>query len=275
MSSKEIDPKLFEKYLDLLNVQVKKPNLKLLTDLVSSHIIKIPFENISKIYYKLTKGVTRLLPFDIYLDGIANYNFGGTCYTNNYYFNLLLNRVGYDAKLCGADMSNPDVHIVNMVKIEDREYLVDVGYGAPFLNPIPRYLREDYVLRLGNEKYMFKPMDGRGFTKLEFYKNKKLKHGYTAKPFPKKKYEFDKIISDSIKEDSTFMNTVILARFFENSSTVIRNMKITKSNGLKSKTKLISNRDELVTLISENFSIPRYIVTEVISDLGELKDTWV
>jgi len=34
-------------------------------------------------------------------------------------------------------MAKLDVHIVNVVKIGNREYLVDAGYAAPFAAPVP------------------------------------------------------------------------------------------------------------------------------------------
>ena len=68
---------------------------------------------------------------DQFLADIENYHFGGTCYTNNYFLKLLLSYLGYDVKLCGADMNRPDVHVVNIVRIEGREFIVDVEYAAP------------------------------------------------------------------------------------------------------------------------------------------------
>ena len=126
----------FEDYLNLLGVQRREPGIEALSEIVQAHLTRIPFENISKLYYKKQLGLRSLPSLELFLDGIERFHFGGTCYTNNYYFGQLLANLGYETKLCGADMSNPDVHLVNMVTVEKRQYLVDVGYAAPFLMPL-------------------------------------------------------------------------------------------------------------------------------------------
>jgi len=173
--------KLFDKYLDLLGVEASSPSFDFLCRIVRAHLLGIPFENVSKLLYK-KEGKNDIPDLSTYLNGIEKYNFGGTCYANNYYFNLLLNHLGFDVKLCGADMKNPDVHIINIVTIEGREYIIDGGYAAPFLKPLPRFLKDDHVINLGPEKFILKPQDKNGLSKLEHYYNGELKHWYTAKP---------------------------------------------------------------------------------------------
>jgi arylamine N-acetyltransferase len=66
-------------------------------------MLRIPFENISKIYYKHKFGMTYMPDINLYLNGFEKNNFGGTCYSNNYYLYLLLSYLGSDAKLCGVE----------------------------------------------------------------------------------------------------------------------------------------------------------------------------
>ena len=73
---------LFEKYLDLLGVEKSEPDFDLLKKIVKAHLIKVPFENISKLLYK-KQGITNVPDMSAFLNGIEKYNFGGTCYTNN------------------------------------------------------------------------------------------------------------------------------------------------------------------------------------------------
>ena len=80
---------LFDKYLDLLDVEATVPSFELLYKLVKAHLIKIPFENISKLIFK-RQGMNYIPTLQTFLEGIEKYNFGGTCYTNNYYFHLML-----------------------------------------------------------------------------------------------------------------------------------------------------------------------------------------
>lgn len=108
--------KLFDKYLGLLGVEKSKPDFDLLKKIVKAHLIQVPFENIPRLIYK-TQGMNYIPDFSTYLDGIENYNFGGTCYANNYYLYSILKYFCYDVKLCGADMKNPYVHIISIVTI--------------------------------------------------------------------------------------------------------------------------------------------------------------
>ena len=87
-------------------------------------------------------------------------------------------------------MSNPDVHMVSMVNVDGREYLVDVGYAAPFLEPLPRDLATDYSIVLGRDRYVLKPQDAQRCSRLELYRDGNLKHGYLAKPRPKQIGDF-------------------------------------------------------------------------------------
>jgi len=149
----------FKRYIKLLGFKPKEPNLDDLTKIISSHLKIIPFENISKLYYFQQTGQKRIPALSQFLYGSEKYHFGGTCYVCNYHLYQLLKYLGYDVKLCGADMSQPDVHIVILVKLDGREYIVDVGYAAPFLEPIPRDLLIDYKISRGKDDYILHPMD--------------------------------------------------------------------------------------------------------------------
>jgi len=265
---------LIERYLNLLGVRRQKPSIDALRELVQAHLSQVPFENISKLYYKKHRGLRGLPSLELFLDGIERFHFGGTCYANNYYLYQLLANLGYQAKLCGADMSNPDVHLVSMVTVEKREYLVDVGYAAPFLMPLPRDLATDYTIVLGRDRYVLKPQDVRGCSRMELYRDGNLKHGYLAKPMPRQIQEFEHIIVDSYQDDATFMNALLVARFFPNRSFVIHNLTAIESQGTVSRIRTLANHDELTQFIFERFGIPREFTINALNELGQLEDAW-
>ena len=115
MPIRSTDSDLFERFLHLLGVNRRKPCSGALDELVTAYMMRVPFENVSKLYYMKRYGLRGLPNLEQYLEGIELYNFGGTCYSNNYYLHLLLTYLGYDVMLCGADMFDPDVHVVNIV----------------------------------------------------------------------------------------------------------------------------------------------------------------
>jgi len=274
MSEQSISPRLFERYLQVLGIERKAPTLTALAELVEAQLTRVPFENISKLYYRKRENLRSLPGLERYLDGIERYHFGGTCYANNYYLHLLLTHLGYQVKLCGADMNNPDVHLVNLVAIDGREYVVDGGYAAPFLRPLPRDLTEDYETALGRDRYVLKPQDADGRSVLQLIRDGQLKHGYMIKPQPRSIDYFTRVIADSYSEQATFMNAVLLVRFFPDRSLAIHNFTVLESEGTRWHFRQLHGRDELAASVEEHFGIPGNITTEAISDLTDFGDAW-
>lgn len=263
---------LFEKYLDLLGVSKSVPDLNLLKKIVRAHLIKVPFENISKLLYK-KQGINYIPDLGLFLEGIEKYNFGGTCYTNNYYLFLLLKYLSYNIKLCGADMKSPDVHIVNVVKIDGKEYLIDAGNAAPFFEPLPTFLADDYIIKYSNEKYILKPKDEAGKIKIEQYSDGNLQHWYTTLCHERKIENFRRVIEDSYSEDAVFMNAVRITKFSENGSKVLKNFSFTEITGNEYKIRKITP-ENLSTEIEINFGMPQIFVSEAIGSIKELKDIY-
>ncbi len=274
MSDAALAPELVRRYLAALGVAQRNPALGALRELVATHLMRFPFENISKLYNRKHHHLTGVPPLPLYLDGIERYHFGGTCYSNNFHFYSLLKTLGYEVKLCGADMAHPDVHLVIMVTLDGREYLVDAGYGAPFLSPMPRDLDTDYVVELGRDRYVLKPQDASGRSRLEMYRDGQLRHGYLAKPAPRRIEEFRDVIAGSFRPDATFLNSLLLTRFYWDRGVMIHNLTLVESHGSTSTVRSLANRDQLVATVEEYFEIPRAIVAEAVGELGDLQDPW-
>ena len=269
-----LDQQLISRYLDLLGVARRKPGLEALTELVTEQLARVPFENVSKLYNKKHRRLEGLPPIETYLEGIERFAFGGTCYSNNFHFYSLLASLGYEIKLCSADMRTPDVHMVSMVTVDEGEYLVDVGYAAPFSAPLPRQLKEDHVVALGNDRYVLKPQDAEGCSRLEMYREGTYKHGYTAKPAPRGLDDFRDVIAASFAADATFMNSLLLAHFYPDSGVVLHNLTATESTGLHSTTRDLVDRSQLISEVEKLFGIPGSIVADVVQDLERLQDPW-
>ncbi len=263
---------LLDKYVNILGVTKRHPSVNALAELVAAHLIKVPFENISKLYYRKHLGLKTIPDINIYLAGIERYHFDGTCYSNNYHFHTLLASLGYAVRLCGADMNNPDAHMANIVEIEGREFLVDAGYAAPSLSPLPRDLKIDYSIVLGRDRYVLKPQDDKGHSRLELYRDGVLKHGYVAKPEPKSLDDFS--VAESFGETATFMNALLLARFFPDRSIVIYNLTVVESQGENFKSYSLKDRGELGQTVEDLFDIPKHIVMEAVGELQNLNDPW-
>lgn len=261
-------------YLRILGVARVEPSFAALQELVTAHLTRIPFENISKLHYHKNLGLMSLPDIQLYLEGIEQYHFGGTCYSNNYHFHLLLRSLGYEAKLCAADMKTPGVHALNIITIDGHEYLVDVGYAAPFLSPIPRDREADYEIIWGRDRYVLKPQDPNGCSRLELYRDGVLRHGYLAKPAPQKIEDFDEVIAASFCANATFLNSVFLVRFHLDRSVVIHNLTLIESDRHKSTMRILADRAELVGAIEQHFGMPRKIVSEAVDGVSKMQDVW-
>jgi len=184
----------------------------------------------------------------------------------------LLRTLGYDAVLCGADMpSGEDVHAAITVAIDGRDLLVDVGYGAPFLEPLPRDVGHDVVLRFGRDRYVLKPRDDQGRSRLDMYRDCELIHGYLLKPTPRPIEHFSKAVKDSFRPSATFMNAVDLVRFSDADSVVIYNLSIIRSTAESFSIERLNDREELTEAIEREFGIPVEIARDAIAGLGEFR----
>lgn len=260
------------KLAELIGIEKTEPSLANLSRVVECFMCRVPFENISKIFYYRRNRKKQIPDFSTYLNGIERYHFGGTCYTNNCYLNGLLRYFGYDADLCGADMENPDVHLVNIVKIEEREFLVDSGYAAPFLKPLPRDLDEKYIVEFGPDRYVLNPQDSQGNSRVDLYRKGELAHGYTAKPIPRKIEYFKPAIEHSYSDEGVFLNSILMVRFYNNRSVAIRNLSVIESNGTDYNITKLKSKDELPETISNYFGIPEHISAEAIDSIDELQE---
>jgi arylamine N-acetyltransferase len=273
MIEPEFTPVQLDRYLDVLGVDSAPPSREHLSALVTAQLTRVPFENISKLLAR--KRGERFIPdLERYLDGIEGFNFGGTCYVNNPYFNLLLRHLGYDVRLCGADMSSSDVHIVSVVRLQRREYLVDVGYAAPFYVPLPRDLETDHVVEFGTTRYVLHPRDERGRSRMDLLRGGERIHGYVAKPEPRVLEHFEGVIRDSYRDTATFMNAVVVERFFPGRSVRFHNLSLTISTVDDTTVTMLADEEDLVAAVVEHCGMPGEMVREAMEGVSLTGDIY-
>jgi len=121
---------------------------------------------------------------------------------------------------------------------------------------------------------VLKPQDANGCSRLELYRDGVLRHGYVAKPAPKTIEDFSKVIAASFSADATFLNSVLLTRFYPGRSVLIHNLTLVESEANKSTMHALANRAQLIEVIERRFGIPPEIVSEAVNQLGNLQDAW-
>lgn len=128
-----------KKYFERLNLDpMLIPNLQSLKKIHEHHLLNIPFENLD-IHYNNSI----VLDFDLLENKILGMKRGGFCYELNGLFYKLLSELGYNVKMINARVydkyGNPGTeydHMALIVKIDDSEFLADVGFGDNFVEPL-------------------------------------------------------------------------------------------------------------------------------------------
>ncbi len=122
-----------------------------------AHVLHVPFENLD-IHYP--QRIT--LDTDRFFDKIIQRQRGGFCYEQNGLLYEVLLQLGYNASLISASVFQVDekdfgpsaAHVAIIVELEDRQWLVDVGFGSSF--PEPLLLVKDQTQEQGGVLYVMR-----------------------------------------------------------------------------------------------------------------------
>lgn len=126
----------------------KEHGLPLLKALHRHHLASIRFENL-ELHYSAHKKISLRMDdlFTKFVERGSEYGRGGRCMENNGFFGTALRSLGYDVRNCAGRVSrsqdsDPDIrekyghtylpwnHMVNLVRLDNVWYVVDVGMGA-------------------------------------------------------------------------------------------------------------------------------------------------
>lgn len=257
----------YSRYLRLLGIEGLPSGADGLRALVHAHLLRVPFENVSKLLLIAREGAGRPIALDEFLDGIEHHDFGGTCYSSNPFLAELLAALAYDAALFGADMSRPNVHTSIRVRTDGREYHVDVGYAAPFREPIPLDALP-YEIVAGRSRYVL-ARAGEGH-QMTFFTDGVVRHGYSVHPPPRSASFFHPVILDSFVPGRTFMRCLRITRFFDNGAVELRNRRLLRIQGMQVTERTIESMAELRRAVDEEFLMPRCRVEDAVAALERL-----
>lgn len=148
-------------YLERINYHgTTIPSAETLRALQVAHLQTVPFENLS-----IHAGEPIVLEDEALFNKIVERRRGGFCYECNGLFAALLRALGFDVTMLAAEVakkdggySQPFDHMTLMVNGEQR-WLVDVGFGDSFLEPL---LLDERSERPGREP-AYKVVDGDGY----------------------------------------------------------------------------------------------------------------
>ena len=203
---------LYRRYLGILG-WVGDPGLH---ELVSSHLIKVPYENVSTLLRSTgSAGATTLTPIEDFLEDIAERDLGGNGYSIPIHFASLLQFLDYEVELLGADIGGvPRAHAVCRVRSEDTDYLVDIGHGSPFYQPIPLDTLPVHVPH-GDYQYVIdRHASGPAAIEVTTLRTGTKVQSYVAKPPALGPEGFTQAIAQTRANDARTLRTLRISRFF-------------------------------------------------------------
>ncbi len=140
-------------YLERINCPLDvNPSLRYLKKLHLQHLLHVPFENMDNFL-----GNEIILDIDRIYKKIVQKRRGGFCYELNGLFYTLLKKLGFEVDMVSARVYDTDGvlrqefdHMALIVHLDERQYLVDVGFGDYFRQPKNLTIGE---VQMDNNKY--------------------------------------------------------------------------------------------------------------------------
>ncbi|HEX6731508.1 MAG TPA: arylamine N-acetyltransferase [Pyrinomonadaceae bacterium] len=124
------------------------PTTETLRQLQLAHLLSVPFENLS-----IHSGEPIILDDDALFNKIVVRRRGGFCYELNGLFAALLRALGFDVQMLSASVANaqgdwgPEFDHMTLVVTLQQRWLVDVGFGDSFIEPLALDERGQQVQR--------------------------------------------------------------------------------------------------------------------------------
>lgn len=147
-------------YLDRIGAaRPAAPTAESLASLQLAHLHTVPFENLS-----IHWGEPIVLEIERLVDKIVARRRGGFCYELNGAFGALLRELGFAVTMVSAGVARPGGgygpdfdHMALVIELDDR-WLVDVGFGDSFLQPL--LLDSRVAQQQGRRSYRIVDADG-------------------------------------------------------------------------------------------------------------------
>ncbi|MEM7103380.1 MAG: arylamine N-acetyltransferase [Bacteroidota bacterium] len=152
------------RYLKRIGFQGKPTTtLDTLRCLQKAHLMTVPFENLD-----IHIGRQIILDTDRIFEKVVHNNRGGFCYELNGIFHFLLKEIGFEVTRISARVFSEENglgpeydHLTNLVNVDGKQYLTEVGYGEFALFPLEFALGQTQIDPRG--KFVFENHDDHYF----------------------------------------------------------------------------------------------------------------
>jgi N-hydroxyarylamine O-acetyltransferase len=229
-------------------------NAETLRLLQVAHLRAVPFENLS-----IHSSEPIVLTDDALFQKIVSRRRGGFCYELNGSFAALLRALGFDVAMLSAQVANaaadfgPDFdHMTLMVTLADR-WLVDVGFGDSFLEPL--LLDEESEQLQGHRGYrIVRAGEHRMLTQRSNGGEWKPQYRFTLKPYQYPDYA-EMCRYHQTSEQSHFTRSRICSRATPDGRISLSDLRFIESAGGRRQERLLTNEEEYATILRDHFGI--------------------
>jgi len=244
-------------YLDRIKVsQIREPSYSFLQELLLSHLITIPFENLD-----IRQGVEIVLDERHIYEKIVVHRRGGFCYELNGLFCWLLRELDFPVSMVSGrvyiptdDRFTPEFdHMVLLVQL-DYTYMVDVGFGDCFRNPIamPKGTNEDI-----SGKYRIQSQNStQDIYFLQRQENDKWRTLYSFTPYPRQLTDFvEMCVFNQTSSESHFTQKTVCSIAKDYGRVTLSDNSLTITKGGKMERGTIPSQEIFRQMLFEYFGI--------------------
>ena len=242
-------------YLDRIQYHGSQlANFKTLRSLQLSHMLSVPFENLS-IHAK----EPILLDDESLFDKIVLRRRGGFCYELNGLFATLLRALGFDVALLSAGVAEADGgfgpdfdHMTLMVVLEDK-WLVDVGFGDSFRQPLlidqrgPQVQgRRSYQIDTEGDYFILRQSEDGG--------DWQAKYRFTLRPHQIADYE-EMCKYHQTSPQSSFTQGRVCSRATIDGRITLSDMQLIETKGGERRERTLRDEEEYAAVLAKDFGI--------------------
>jgi N-hydroxyarylamine O-acetyltransferase len=246
-------------YLQRINYDgSREPTAETLRQLQVAHLLAVPFENLS-----IHSGEPIVLEDEALFQKIVVRKRGGFCYEANGLFAALLHALGFKVSMLAAGVANaagefgpPFDHMALMVELDQR-WLVDVGFGESFLQPLLLDERGEQVQ--GNVMFRIDRYDDDTLLLLRDYgEGWKPQYRFTLQSYIYPDYA-EMCRYHQTSPDSHFTKARICSRATENGRITLSDMRLIATTGIGSSAvkeeKTLADESEYAAALRDHFGI--------------------
>lgn len=261
------------RFLSLLGCTEKSPSLEYLRELSSAYENKVPYENYSKIVSFLD-GQTFMPTPDEFLEAVETQGHGGTCFSVNYNFHLLLTGLGFDSQIVACETNGEQrKHMSLRVAIEGENYSLDFGLLSP--SPGPFLLTGPKILmNQGERQIQFIPEGDGQCHRYYVIKDGVIRRSFITQPGRAGIDDFSEAITETYRPGEFFMTVFCVSRGRGERRKAVWNKEYWSHHGEKAQKANVTSFENLKHILNNELDLHCPRLPEVIEFLEKSNEPW-